>query len=130
MRCLVLAAAVTLAGCGGGGSDDGDHAAFCDRLDRLTTNDPFAAFGDRATAADIEVAFEALVQRAQELVDVAPPEARAAADQYAEAAEALDGLLEDVGYDGAAVDARAYRGHQVAYGEAADRLERYLSAEC
>jgi hypothetical protein len=114
----------------GGGSGDGDQALFCERLDRLTRNDPFQAFGDRASAADIEVAFGALVDRADELVDVAPPEARPAARDYADAAHALDSLLAGTGYEPTGVDTRAYRNEQVAYTEAAQRLERYLTAEC
>ena len=133
-RVWVVCLAAALAACGGGGSGggdgDGDQAAFCDRLDRLTRNDPFLVFGDAATADEIEVAFEALVERAAELLDVAPPEARAAARDYAESAEALDALLAAAGYDGAAVDARAYREQQVTYAEAAARLERYLTSEC
>jgi hypothetical protein len=128
---LAVALVVVSGACiGGGGDDDGDAATFCDRLDRLTRNDPFLAFGDQATADDIEAAFDALVDRAEDLVDVAPPEARAAARDYAESAAALDEVLADAGYDGAAADARAYRDHQVAYTDAANRLERYLDAEC
>jgi len=123
---LVLAA---VAGCGDGGGD-GDQDAFCDRLDRLTRNDPFLAFGERASAADIESAFGALVDRARELLEVAPDEARAAARDFTESAEALEELLADVDFDGAAIDARAYRDHQLTYAEASARLERYLDAEC
>ncbi len=130
MRCLLVAAVVALAGCAGGDGDRADPVAFCDRLDRLTTNDPFRAFGQRATAAEIEAAFEALVERARELVEVAPAEARAAAREYATAAASLDDLLAEAGYDGSSLDTRAYRGEQVAYAAAAARLERYLRTEC
>jgi hypothetical protein len=127
---LAVALVAVSGACGGGGGDEGDAARFCDRLDRLTRNDPFLAFGDQATADDVEAAFDALVDRAEDLVDVAPPEARAAARDYAESAAALDEVLADAGYDGAEADARAYRDHQVAYTDAATRLERYLDAEC
>lgn len=132
MRRLGAAAAVTLllASCGGGGDGNGDVATFCDRLDRLTRNDPFGAFGDRATEADVEAAFEALVARAEELAEVAPPEARAAARDFEGSARALDEILAEVGYDGTKADGRAYREHQVAYIDASERLERYLTAEC
>ena len=132
-RLAVLFTVIVLTGataCGGDGSGDGDQALFCERLDRLTRNDPFQAFGDRASASDIEVAFGALVARADELVDVAPPEARPAARDYAEAARALDSLLAGTGYEPTGVDTRAYRNEQVAYTEAAQRLQRYLNAEC
>lgn len=128
-RLGILVVAVILSACG----DDGptpDPAAFCERLDRLTENDPFLAFGDTATTAEIELAFEALVARADELVDTAPDDARGAARDYADAARGLDGLLEDAGYDGSLVDSRAYRAEQLAYSEAANRLLRYLDTEC
>lgn len=128
-RLAILALVGGLAACGRGG-DAADPQAFCDRLDRLTTNDPFLAFGDTATAAEIEEAFAALVARADELVDVAPPEARAAAGDYADATRALDELMAAGSYDGTAVDDRAYRAEQLAYADAADRLLRYLDTEC
>lgn len=126
---LSLAAAV-LAGCGDDGPGEGDAALFCERLDRLTTNDPFAAFGDTASARDIETAFAALLARADELVDVAPPDVRAAAGDYADAARALDAMLDEAGYLPSVVDPGAYRNEQTAYTEAAARLERYLESEC
>lgn len=132
-RLAVLFTVIVLTGasaCSGDGPGDGDQALFCERLDRLTRNDPFQAFGDRASAADIEVAFGALVARADELVDVAPPEARPAARDYAEAARNLDSLLAGTGYQPTGVDTRAYRNEQLAYTEAAQRLQRYLTAEC
>lgn len=116
--------------CSAGHDDEGDQPLFCQRLDRLTRNDPFLGFGDVASADDIEVAFAALTRRADELVDVAPPEARAAARDYAEAAAGLDALLTQADYDPSQVDVRAYRNEQVSYAQAADRLERYLKAEC
>lgn len=129
LAALSFAAAV-VAGCGDGGPGDGDGALFCERLDRLTTNDPFATFGDTASARDIETAFTALVARADELVDVAPPDVRAAAADYADAARALDAMLADAGYLPSVADPGAYRDEQAAYTEAAARLERYLESEC
>jgi len=133
MRWLVVlvSAVLLLGGCGGDdGSAEGDPVRFCELLDRLTENDPFLAFGDTATADEIEVAFGALIDRADELMDVAPPAALAAATDYAEAATALDALLADAAYVGADVDAAAYQHEQTAYAEAARRLERYLEGEC
>ena len=129
-RSLVLALVLTAAACGGSGDEGGDPAAFCDRLDRLTRNDPFLAFGDTATPAEIEQAFAALVDRAGELVDVAPPEARGAARDLADAVDEMESSMDAAGFDGGALDARAYREAQVAYVEASDRLLRYLDAEC
>lgn len=134
MRRLAMLGATGLllvvAGCGSADAGDGDQALFCERLDRLTRNDPFLAFGNRASAEDIEVAFAALIDRADELLEVAPPEARAAARDYAEAADGLDALLAAGDYQPNGVDTRAYRAQQIDYVEAAQRLERYLTAEC
>jgi hypothetical protein len=128
-RLAIFGVVALLAGC----RDDGpepDRAAFCERLGRLTENDPFLAFGDTATAAEIEEGFEALVARADELATVAPDEVRPAAEAYATSARAMDELMDDAGYVGGRVDARAYRYEQEAYTEAADRLLRYLEVEC
>ncbi|MEO7428161.1 MAG: hypothetical protein ABIY48_02140 [Acidimicrobiales bacterium] len=131
-RLAVLGAAglLALTACGNADPGAGDKPRFCDHLDRLSRNDPFLAFGDHASADDVEVAFRALVDRAHELVDVAPPEARPAARDYADAAEALDSLLAGSAYLPTGVDTRAYRARQIAYVDAAQRLERYLNAEC
>jgi len=129
-RFLLGAVLLAAGACSGGGPGDGDQAAFCNRLDRLTRNDPFLAFGDTATAGDIEEAFEALVEQAEDLVDDAPPEARAAAVDFAESASELDRILADADYDGTRADDREYREQQVTYVDAAARLERYLRASC
>ncbi len=129
-RVGILAAALLLAvGCGSD-SGEADPAEFCDRLDRLTENDPFLAFGDTATPDEIQQAFGALVDRAEELLEVAPTEAQAAARDYAESATSLDALMAGAGYDGTAVDARAYRTQQLAYADASRLLLRYLDSEC
>jgi hypothetical protein len=124
---LVLPAAIPLlaaAACGDDGSTDA--TAFCAHLERLTQNDPCAAFGPRATDAEIEQAFQALVARAQELAALAPAEERPTARDYADAAVGLDRIMAAAGYDGARLDTRAYRDEQVQYADAAARLERYL----
>lgn len=130
---LAVLAAVLVLGLLGGACSDGpsaDERAFCERLGRLTQDDPFAAFGPRATSADVREAFSALVERAGDLADVAPEVIRGPARDYAEAAEALDDLLAAADYDGDRVDLREYREQQVAYTKAAATLERHLAAEC
>ena len=128
-RLGILVATLLLVACGGDG-DEADPALFCQRLDRLTENDPFLAFGDSATAAEIEEGFRALVARADELVDVAPEDARSAARAFAEGATTMQDVLDEAGFDPSALDTRAYRDAQLTYAEASDRLLRYLESEC
>jgi hypothetical protein len=134
---LGAAAACAIAGVAllvnaGGGDDDPapDPVAFCRSLERLADNDPFEAFGDRATEAEIAAAFDALVARADELLDLAPDEPRGAARDLAETSRRLRDLLADAGGDPAEVDGLAYSDAQARYDEAAGRLERHLTAEC
>jgi hypothetical protein len=128
-RLVILAATLLLVACGGDG-DEADPALFCQRLDRLTENDPFRAFGDTASAAEIEEGFDALVARAEELVDVAPDDARPAARAFAESASTMRDVLDEAGFDPSTLDTRAYRDAQLIYTEASDRLLRYLDTEC
>ena len=128
-RLVTLAATLLLVACGGDG-DEADPALFCQRLDRLTENDPFRAFGDTASAAEIEEGFDALVARAEELVAVAPDDARPAARAFAEGASTMRDVLDEAGFDPSTLDTRAYRDAQLIYTEASDRLLRYLDTEC
>ncbi|MFL6206843.1 MAG: hypothetical protein ACJ739_15995 [Acidimicrobiales bacterium] len=109
---------------------EADPELFCARLGRLTENDPFLAFGDTATPDEIREGFTALVERADELADVAPDEIEPAAEDYADATTAMDDLMADAGYDGARLDARAYRDEQERYTDASERLLNYLDASC
>jgi hypothetical protein len=125
----VLVVALVVSACSGD-EPNADPERFCARLGRLTENDPFLAFGDTATPSEIAEGFGALVDRADELAEVAPEAIRPAAEDYAAAATAMDELMADAGYDGARLDARAYRDQQQRYAEAADRLLNHLDAEC
>ena len=129
MRWVAVAVLLVLSACGDDGAS-ADPEAFCRRLDRHTTNDPFLAFGATASAEEVEQGFEALVLRADELVDVAPDEVRPAAQAYRDAAAAMDELMAAAGYEPTRLDARAYRDEEEAYTEAADRLIRHLESEC
>jgi hypothetical protein len=128
-RLGILVATLVLVACGGDG-DEADPALFCQRLDRLTENDPFLAFGESATAAEIEEGFGALVARAEELVEVAPDDARSAARTFADSATTMEEALREAEFDPSALDTRAYRDAQLTYAEASDRLLRYLESEC
>jgi hypothetical protein len=128
-RLAVLGVVALLAACGDD-APEADQATFCRRLDRLTGNDPFLAFGETATTDEIEEGFQALVARADELVEVAPEEVQPAAGAYRDAAVAMDELMADAGYDGARLDVRAYHEEEETYVEAGARLLRYLESEC
>ncbi len=130
-RSGIVAVAVSLVVVGCGDSGDGaDPARFCEQHDRHTENDPFRAFGDTATASEIEEAFAALVERVDALADVAPDEVEGAARDLAESVTVMDEEMAEAGYAPDGLDARAYRDAQVAYAEASDRLLRHLDAEC
>lgn len=128
-RALAGFALIMAAACSSGG-EDAAAQTFCERLDRLTTNDPFRSLGDTATPDEMEVAFHALVERGRELVDAAPPEAKGSARDFAEASEEMDELMADAGYDGADLDQRAYRDAQLRYADASRRLLAHLDASC
>jgi hypothetical protein len=123
-------ALLAVAACSHGGASTTGATTICDRLDRLTQNDPFRAFGARATPKEIQAAFTAVVARAKDLVAGAPADIRPDAQAYANAATRLDSLMAGAGYDGAAVDAVAYRDAQNAYYTAADSLIRYYTTQC
>jgi hypothetical protein len=106
-----------------------DQEVFCQRLDRLSSNDPFLAFGDRASPEEIQAGFAALRERAGELVEVAPDDVRNAARDYRQAVVALDDLLAAADYR-SDVDPNEYRKQQLLYVEASQRLERYLTGVC
>jgi hypothetical protein len=121
-----------VAGLGACGNDDGgaDPVAFCDRLDRLTRNDPFDAFGAEAGPEEIRAGFAALRDRSRELVALAPEAVRPTAREYAQAVAAMDSLMAGAGYDGANLDVAAYRAEQQRYTEASRLLLRHLESEC
>ncbi|MDQ2650382.1 MAG: hypothetical protein M3Z03_12625 [Actinomycetota bacterium] len=128
--CAIAGVALLVNAEGDDGDPAPDPAAFCRSLERLADNDPFEAFGDRATEAEISAAFDALVQRADELLELAPDEPRGAARDLAETSRRLRDLLAEAGGNAAEVDGLAYSDAQARYDEAASRLERYLTAEC
>jgi hypothetical protein len=128
--CLLLIASALI---GFGCSDDegdGDLQAFCTQVDRLSTNDPFAAFGDTAKPEEMRVAFSALVERADDLAAPAPPAIAGAAGRYATATHDLDRLLAAAGYDGRNVDVLAYQNAQADYDEAKAQIEKFATKRC
>jgi hypothetical protein len=127
---LVLTASVLLAfGCSGGDSA-GDLTAFCAQVDGLSTNDPFASFGDTASPEEMKVAFGALVERADELAAPAPADIAGAATRYSRATRQLDRLLARAGYDGRRVEVLAYGNAQADYDEAKAQIERFAIKQC
>jgi hypothetical protein len=128
---LLLAASVLLGlGCSGGDDSAGDLRAFCAQVDSLSTNDPFASFGDTARPEEMRSAFKALAERADALATPAPVGARAAADRFARATHELDRLLAAAGYDGRNVEVLAYGNAQADYDEAKAQIERFATNRC
>ena len=118
---LLLAAA-----CGG---DGGDRAAFCDGIERLRRDDPFA---DLAVASPGEMrdAFDDLREAAEAVAADAPSDAEVAADRYLGTVDDLLDQLRGAGFDLTELDLPAYRRATADYGEAAESLDNAGSAIC
>ena len=128
-RVLGAAAAVLLAvACGGG--DDGDIDLFCERIDALIDDDPFARLPDEATPTDLRHAFEQLRDGTEAVAAAAPDELRALARQYANTTAQLDDLLAGAGYRGDEVDSLEYRQRAREQSQAASRLEVAAGRDC
>ncbi len=125
---LIVAAAFAVAACGG---DDGrDLARFCAEVDELSTNDPFASFGDAAGPEEIEAGYDALVDRADDLAGAAPDDITSTADRYRDASSELRDLLRVSGFEGSRVDALGYQSAADDYTEASEQIEVYAGREC
>ena len=109
--------------------DDGDPAAFCEGVEGLRDDDPFA---DLAVASprEMRVAFEALDTDAGRVADAAPPEAETQADRYRDAVGELLDQLRGAGFDLRELDLPAYRQATDEYDEAAVSLDNSATASC
>jgi hypothetical protein len=130
LRLTVLALALGLVACGGGGPS----AAYCDSVSVLQASvDPLADPNVRNDPAQLEGAFQSLVQSYGRLARLAPDDVRA------DAAAARDGVIR-VANALAAVGWEAGRANESGelsaalddpvYGEALVELRRYNLREC
>ena len=108
---VVLLATAVLTGCG---EDEGDLASFCEAVEDLQNDDPFAELAagvDRIAAA-------------------APQEIGSQADRYADAVESLRDELAGAGYDPTRVDQLRYGQAVASYTEAATSVSNAADADC
>jgi hypothetical protein len=125
---LVTVALLVLGGCGDG-DDGGDLGAFCDAVDRLERNDPFAEL-DIASPGEMAAAFDQLSEGAGRIADQAPPAARSQARSYEASVEDLVDQLRGAGFDPTQVDALAYREAAADYQAAAVAVENAAGSLC
>ena len=111
------------------GSDGGDRASFCDGIERLRRDDPFA---DLAVASPGEMrdAFDDLREAADAVADAAPSEAEVAADRYRASVDDLLDQLRGAGFELTELDLPAYRRATSEYGRAAESLDNAGRSIC
>lgn len=124
----VVASAGLLGACGG---DDGggDLAGFCQAVEDLRTDDPFAEL-DIASPGEMRDAFAQLAEGVERVADAAPTEARTQSERYADAVAALRDELAGAGYDPTRVDQQRYGQAVAAYTEAATSVGNTADANC
>lgn len=111
------------------GSDGGDRAAFCDGIERLRRDDPFAEL-PVASPGEMRDAFDDLREAAEAVAADAPSDAEVAADRYLASVDELLDQLRGAGFDLTELDLSAYRRATSDYGEAAESLDNAGSAIC
>ncbi len=127
-RAAAVVASVLLAACGGRG-DTGDLATFCQAVDDLREDDPFADL-PIASPEDMRDAFAELAAGVDRIADAAPTQARTQAERYRDAVDALRDELAGAGYDPTRVDQLRYGQAVAAYGEAATSVRNTADASC
>ena len=122
---LVLLAAGACAGDDGGG----DMAAFCQAVEDLRDDDPFAEL-EIASPGEMRDAFAELAEGVDRIAEAAPDEIGSQADRYADAVESLRDELAGAGYDPTRVDQLRYGQAVAAYTEAATSVGNTAEAAC
>ena len=115
-----------LAACG---SDGGDRASFCDGIERLRRDDPFAELAV-ASPGEMRDAFDDLRETAEAVASDAPSDAEVAADRYLATVDDLLDQLRGAGFELTELDLPAYRRATSEYGEAAASLDNAGRAIC
>lgn len=122
-----LAGCVLLAACGS--DDGGDLASFCEAVEELRSEDPFAELS-LASPAEMRDAFDALAEAAGRIERQAPEETRVHAGRYREAIDALRDELAGAAYDPTRVDNLRYADAVSDYTDAAVSLDNAADAAC
>lgn len=129
MGTVALLAVAVLGVLGGCNDDEGDTEAFCDAVDALERNDPFAEL-DIASPGEMAEAFDQLREGAGRIADHAPAEARSQARSYRDSVDELVDQLRGAGFDPTQVDALAYRQAAAEYQSAAVAVENAAGSLC
>lgn len=111
------------------GEDEGDLTRFCEAVEDLRADDPFADL-EIASPGEMRDAFVELAEGVDRIADVAPQEIGSQADRYADAVEALRDELAGAGYDPTRVDKLRYGQAVAAYTEAATSVGNAADASC
>lgn len=127
LGCSVALVGVLLGGCGD--EDGGDLATFCDAVEDLREDDPFAEL-QVASPSDMRDAFAALAEGVDRIDAAAPDGARTQTQRYADAVDALRDELAGAGYDPTRVDQLRYGQAVAAYSEAATSVSNTADAAC
>lgn len=123
---VVLLATAVLAGCG---EDEGDLASFCEAVEDLQNDDPFADLAI-ASPGEMRDAFAELAAGVDRIAAAAPQEIGSQADRYADAVESLRDELAGAGYDPTRVDQLRYGQAVASYTEAATSVSNTADANC
>lgn len=123
------AGALALAVLGACGGDEGDLAAFCEAVEALREDDPFADLAI-ASPGEMRDAFAELAEGVERIADEAPSGARSQSLRYADAVDALRDELAGAGYDPTRVDQLRYGQAVASYTEAATSVSNTADAAC
>lgn len=123
----IAAGLVLVSSCGDG--DGGDQASFCDAVEALAANDPFAELAV-ASPQEMRTAFDQLRDGAERIEDSAPDEFDTQADRYLRSVDGLIDQLRGAGYDPRALDTLDYREATSEYEAAAISVENAAAGAC
>jgi hypothetical protein len=130
MGVVATTAALALVGCGGGDDDSSDITAFCDKLEEVQSEDPFAGI----SGSDVEGAKDALAEaqdKFNEVAEVAPEEIQDDVDEaqafFADFVEAAQDAKSPEDFISIAQD---FQAQAQDFQETSQRLEQYTQENC
>lgn len=133
MRWLAAALAVVAVVTVGCGDDDGDDqqsvGAFCDAVDQLRADAPFAEL-EVASPEEMRTAFVELQEGVERIAEAAPEEHAASAERYRDSVDALIDQLRGAGFDPRELDTLAYRSATDEYEAAATSVDNAADHAC